>query len=392
MCERDDGKLWGKSICGPIMFVDSASRVLVANRRPGEGTSAAVPGVFASLLPPKQTISNTSIKWNGLGWSQVMWPLPDDPVARRILLAHESFHRLQDELGLTLATPGGNAHLDTLKGRLWLQLEWRALARALKASGAARRQAVEDALSFRAERRKEFSNAAKEERRLELGEGLAQYTGIKLAAADAQEQESLAVRELELGAGQPSYVRSFAYASGPAYGLLLDETGVAWRTKATRELDLAEALGQAYRISIPRAVSSLAEARAPEYQGTELRKAEEAREAECAARVAEYRRKLVEGPVLRLPLIHPNLQFDPRTLVPLGPKQTVYPKVQLIDAWGTLDVNGALLVDWEAHMAVVPAPVSKTEPLSTPEWSLVLEQGWTAEPDQRPGDFRLRKQ
>ena len=30
---------------------------------------------------------------------------------------------------------------------------------------------------------------------------------------------------------QPSFVRSFAYASGPAYGVLLDECGQKWRPR-----------------------------------------------------------------------------------------------------------------------------------------------------------------
>jgi hypothetical protein len=54
-------------------------------------------------------------------------------------------------------------------------------------------------------------------------------------------------------------------------------------------------------------------------------------------------------------------------------------------------VKGAVLVDWESGVATVPAPSSKTEPLSSPDWSLALDQAWTVEPDQRQGDLRLRK-
>ena len=45
-------------------------------------------------------------------------------------MLHELFHRIQPDLGL-MTISGNNAHLDTVEGRVWLRLEWRALARAL---------------------------------------------------------------------------------------------------------------------------------------------------------------------------------------------------------------------------------------------------------------------
>lgn len=38
MCERDGGKLWGKSLCGPMIFVDAETRGLVANQPDAEGS------------------------------------------------------------------------------------------------------------------------------------------------------------------------------------------------------------------------------------------------------------------------------------------------------------------------------------------------------------------
>jgi len=72
---------------------------------------------------------------------------------------------------------GSNDHLDTLEGRLWLQLEWRALARALETDGGERLTAIRDALAFRRTRRDLFPGAAEAERKAEIREGLAQYTG-----------------------------------------------------------------------------------------------------------------------------------------------------------------------------------------------------------------------
>ena len=42
------------------------------------------------------------------------------------LMMHEMWHRIQPQLGLP-ARPGGSEHLDTVEGRYWMQLEWRAV-------------------------------------------------------------------------------------------------------------------------------------------------------------------------------------------------------------------------------------------------------------------------
>ena len=37
ICNRDNGKLWGKNLFGPMMFVDRTSRRIVANTPDNEG-------------------------------------------------------------------------------------------------------------------------------------------------------------------------------------------------------------------------------------------------------------------------------------------------------------------------------------------------------------------
>jgi hypothetical protein len=71
-------------------------------------------------------------------------------------------------------------HLDAVDGRYWLRLEWRALARALRASGEPRALAVGDALAFRQARRMLYPDSVESERTAEISEGLAQYTGTVL--------------------------------------------------------------------------------------------------------------------------------------------------------------------------------------------------------------------
>src|SRR5262249_14279429 len=136
--------------------------------------------VFAGKLPAQVNVANTAVEWAGVKWTMVIWPLPADQFDRAGLMLHELWHRIQDQIGFHGAESANN-HLDSMEGRVWLQLEWRALDSALNSRGERRLQAVSDALIFRARRRTLFPKAAQEERALEMHEGLAEYSGIKLS-------------------------------------------------------------------------------------------------------------------------------------------------------------------------------------------------------------------
>ena len=95
-------------------------------------------------------------------------------------------------------------------------------------------------------------------------------------------------------------MREFADASGTAYGVLLDAW--AWTRQMKRNDDLGHRLAVAAGITEAGLNSrDAAQQRARQYGGDELRIAEEKRDVEQKARVAELRRRFVDGPVLILP-------------------------------------------------------------------------------------------
>jgi hypothetical protein len=106
-----------------------------------------------------------------------------------------------------------------------MQLEWRALAAALTKPSADANRALEDAIVFRQYRRSLFKDSDVTERGLEMNEGLCEYTGIKLRGTPEEESVAYIVKQLETAEQTPTFVRSFAYASGPPYGFLLDRAG-----------------------------------------------------------------------------------------------------------------------------------------------------------------------
>jgi len=391
LCEADGGRLWGTPLWGDVMLVDPATRVFVATRHDSLGIGREDQGVFTGTLPRDQNVANTAFRWGGVHWSQVLWPLPAAPGERAVLLVHELFHRAQDGLGIRGGTPD-NGHLDTVAGRYLIQLEWRALVAALETGeDAERRAAIEDALSFRQARRERFTGSAVAENALERLEGLAEYTGIAIALPSPAERASYARRDIERIGAVPSFVRSFAYASGPAYGLLLDARRNDWRRHVAGEPDLGGLLAEAWGLTVGAEDSAAVARRAVRYGGAALMSSEQRRWDELQARLAEYRKRLVEGPVLRIALRHMKVQFDPRNLVPLGPEGTVYPTMRVTDDWGVLSVTGGALLAADWTSVTVGAP--KKDGDSRGEgWELSLEPGWRLVAGERPGSYVLTRQ
>src|SRR5687768_12268813 len=145
LCERDGSRLWGVSLCGPMVIADAAT-----------GTIATSQPAPAGDRPRTLGFVNAPVEWGGITWSAYVWQMiPKDQGERGRLFMHELFHCIQPRLGLMAPRDpraGENSHLDSLEGRYWMRLEWRALARALGASSAARTSAIADALAFRAAR------------------------------------------------------------------------------------------------------------------------------------------------------------------------------------------------------------------------------------------------
>ncbi|MEP7064501.1 MAG: hypothetical protein ABI889_00580 [Gemmatimonadota bacterium] len=391
LCSADHGKLWGVSLCGPIMFVDARSRSIVANQSDGKGVLSPRADVFAGVMPADQNVANTAVEWSGRKWTQMLWPPPDDTRLRATLMMHELFHRIQGQLSFPEQKSGENAHLDELNGRYYMQLEWRALARALKAcSDPERREAARDALTFRRERYRIYPSAAGEEHALEQNEGLAEYTGVRLGNATRELQTTMALHDLTVHTGDPTFVRSFAYATGPAYGLLLDRYAPTWRARLKSGDGFDVMLGRALRIAMTNGGEQLAAARAEKYEGVALRAAEAERDAKRREVLATNRAKLVDGPVLTLAFRHMNVQFNPQTLQPLGDAGTVYPTIRVTDDWGVIEgKNGALMKpDWSA--LVVPAPAAAAgNSIAGDGWTLELKPGWKLVPGARAGDYTL---
>jgi hypothetical protein len=183
-----------------------------------------------------------------------------------------------------------------------------------------------------------------------------------------------------------SFVRSFAYTSGPAYGLLLDEQAPGWRARITTRSDLAALLEE----TIP-AASVSAEERAGLYGVGEIRAQELDRAEKAEAMKAHYRAALVTGPSLTTPPPG-NFSFNPSSLVTLGDGFTVYPTFHAEAAWGALDVKDGVRIPTDFSSTTLAAPRSiHGSHLEGPGWTIDLRPGWTVTPALRAGSFTLKR-
>lgn len=218
ICTRDGGVLWGHTLCGPMLLVDPDDRSVAANQADAGHVLKPAGSIFVGTLPASEPISDTTMTWSGTRWCELLWPWPmrEDPDMLHVTLAHELFHRIQEDDLHIPKRDGDNAQLDTLDGRFLLQLEWRALAVALQAPDfAARRRAIADAILFRRERYRRFPAAAGNEAALEANEGIAEYTGVRLGLPTPSERTRYALHDLSAYLQVPSFVRTLCLRYRP---------------------------------------------------------------------------------------------------------------------------------------------------------------------------------
>jgi len=376
LCRRDGGRLWGVSLCGPMVIFDQATGTRATSQPEPEG-------------PPPRFMGQADgpVSWGGSRWfAWPLWMLPDDDAAvRQQHMLHGLFHRVQHEFAFMAGmSDGSNEHLDALEGRIGIQLEWRALRRALASGGNERAEAIADALAFRRERRRLFPAAADNERRDELREGLASYTGIA-AWADSP-AEARRASAAGLAGGDWSFVGNFEAASGPAYGVLLDELFPSWR----RELRSTSDLGDLLASTLDRPPTTDIVAAAARYDGEQLRAAEAVRDQAHRARVAELRQRFVDGPVLTMPAGGSGTS-DTRGSVGIPDVGTVLFNTFTLSApWGRLRADGGVLRAADGRTLTVPVsgPLEGTT-LRGEGWSVMLNAGWEVRPAARPGSFAI---
>jgi hypothetical protein len=134
-------------------------------------------------------------------------------------------------------------------------------------------------------------------------------------------------------------------------------------------------------------------ASATRYGGAEIRASEEKREQERQERLAELRRRFVDGPVLVIP--GGGTFSDSRGAVVIPGVGTVYfHSFRSSGDWGSLEAEKGVLVESDGRIRRVPAPVRLDDGTFAGDgWTFKAAPGWVVREGARRGDYEVvRKQ
>jgi len=393
LSDLDNGKLWGKKLYGPIMLVNPDTRKIYTNYPDKNAKLKSVSeDLFIGKLDNDELFANTATTWNGVYWTQLMLSsLNKSELDKGALLMHECWHRIQDSTGFSGASSNNN-HLDELNGRIYLQLEWKALLKALKEKER-KLFHIENALIFRNYRRSLFEGSAANENKFEMHEGLAEYTGFTLSTMPI---DTIIVRlEKRIGWVTPTrkYSNSFAYIHGIAYGSLLEGLNKQWNKNISPDSDFGDELRKAIGIK-PLVISNdLVRGRMKHYNGHLIVETEKKHEVKIQQKKVFYRKTFITGKTLTLPCATIGISFNPNNIINLDNYGKVYEVITVKSNWGVLKAtNGALVwKNWKKVIVSKPNKTSKTK-LVGDGWEIELKKGWeiTNFPDKK-GSFVLTK-
>lgn len=374
LCERDGGRLWGVSVCAPMVIGDARTQTFATSQPPPDAPRPQVIGLL-----------NGPIQWGGTMWAAVTWDTIANWPARTRgeVFLHEAFHIVQPALVVN-GPAGANEHLDSVEGRYWLRLEWRALARALQASGEPRSEAVRDALAFRAARHAQFPDKVESERALYVLEGFASYTQTVLAAPSSADASARTLELLAEAENGESFVRTFTYTSGPAYGLLLDAVSPGWPRTVRGSDDppamLMRAIGVRPTVDVAAA--------AARYGGGDVRVAEDLRDQQRQARLAALRARFVDGPVFVMPCGGSGTTNSLGATVIPNAGTVYFHAYRKAGACGTLEAENGVLESSDGSSRRLPAPVRGDDTtISGDGWTFTAAAGWMIRDGVRRGDY-----
>ncbi|MCX6334545.1 MAG: hypothetical protein NT092_09605 [Bacteroidia bacterium] len=378
VCNRDNGKLWGKNLFGPVMYVDRNIRKIIANQPDKDGLLKEKDGIYTGTYPIKPLISNSAVRYGGTLFA--MAPLPNEEDEYTIInrAIHGLFHCYQESIGYT-SSGYNTANMDEKNARLWIKLEWKALRKAINSEGAEEQLAIRDALIFKGSNRELYQKYANDEIRFENYEGLAAFTYILLISETQEENKARLMEYLDRVYLRPSYARSYGAVTGALYANLLYNKGYDFKTIRSENVDLGDEVRKLYDIQLPEVCRDVAGSLALNYDIGIIQSEEEKRDADIKERIHRQISTFTEKPVVFFELESPYFDFEDSDIHPMDTLGTLYSTLRVSDNWGKLTVEkGGCLVSNNLKYLRVTSKGYKADKnrIEGEGWHLVLNNGW----------------
>ncbi len=377
-CNRDGGKLWGKNLYGPVMFVDRPTRKIFANKPDAEGILKLKDGVYTGTFPREKVLDNAGVIFGGTLYGTAPLPPAEDTFRITTRAVHGLFHAFRRSSGIK---PSGTfiRSMDEKNSRLWLKLEWRALKNALASSGEHREQSIRDALVFRGARREQYPQEITEENSFECWEGLTTFTYTLLCCKSDDEVVKYLTDDLDRTYNYQSYSRSYAYIHGALYAWLAWQKGYDFKAIKADTVDLGNVVRDIYNIKLPAICRDVAGSLALGYDVESIYTEEEQRLADIREGIHKQISGFTEKPVVYIELESPYFDFEPEEIRSLDTLGTIYNSIRVSDNWGKLTVEkGGALVSYNLRTVRVTARnfAEAKNHLSGDGWHLILNDEW----------------
>jgi hypothetical protein len=378
ICNNDNGRLWGKNLYGPLMFVDRPSRKIFANQPDNMGILEEKDGVYTGDYPKEFIIQNQPQLIGGKLFGVVSLPAQEDDYRIKTRAIRSFYHCFQKSVGLT-PVDYNTKHMDDKNARLWLKLEWRALRNAINYDGETRLLALRDALIFKGARQELYPRYRIDENRFEDYEGLATFTSFTLCEDTVGESKRKLIEYLDRAYTYQSYGRNYGFIHGALYAFLAHEKGFDFKTISSDTTDLGHIVKTLYKIQLPEICRDVAGSLALSYDIESIYKEEDQRLADIKKRIHDEVSYFTEKPIVYLELESPYFDFEPEDIRSLDTLGTIYATMRVSDNWGKLTVDkGGCLVSYNFKYLRITAKNIKENKnhIYGEGWNLLLNNDW----------------
>lgn len=377
-CNRDNGRLWGTNLYGPIMFVDRNTRMIIANLPDSQGILKLKDGVYTGLFPKERIINNTTTEFGGTIFG--IAPVPNEEDDYRMITRgiHCLFHRFQHLRGINPAV-FNLPNMDEKEARIWIKLEWKALKKAITLKGDDQLPAIRDALIFRGTNQRSFPRYVENGNRFETYEGLATFTYLLLSTESTEEFEKELFENLDRIYSFQSYSQSYGIIHGALYATLLYQKGFDFKKCHPENLDLGMMVQDLYNIELPEVCRDVAGSIAISYNIDAIYKEEEKRLQDIKEGINKQISIFNEKPVVYLELESPYFDFEPEDVHSLDTLGTLYTSIRISDNWGKLTVNkfGCLISDNYKNLRITARGLKIDKNHIYGEgWHIILNDNW----------------
>jgi hypothetical protein len=378
ICGIDGGKLWGKNLYGPIMYVDRTSRLVFANFQDEQGLLKEKNGVYTGFYPKELIVLITPVSYGGTQYAMVPLPAQEEVASLRRRTVHSLFHLYQETQGIPPAF-FNQRNMEEREARLWIKLEWKALRKAITSQGDERLRAIRDALVFRGANRELYSNYAEEANKFENYEGVATFTYYKLCTSSKEEFNRRLLEYLDRIYGMSSYSRSYGTVHGALYASLLNDAGYDLKQLIPGSNDLGKLIMDLYKIELPVVCRDVAGSLALGYDLDQIKAEEEKRLAELKETRHKQISTFTENSIVLFELESPYFDFEPEDIHPLDTMGILYSSMRVSDNWGklTIEKGGCLVSNNYKYLRITSKGLKADKNhISGEGWHLIIADGW----------------